>query len=312
MLAQQGNILKGGIVIVIIVVINVRRKRLSQSDERPPIKAAKLEVDNAEKEKGEEEEEEEEEEEIWEEVAIEEKASGREGQQSGAGNAAASDTPDTAAHASGSAIEIVLDNMPVMRERPSGVTKQERQTRVTVHHLHLLCLMAHWLQRHRRAYHPQIRALLLSLVPLDLLSYKEFEPVDSPARHGDGARGSAQGVDVFRGWLEELLLWWNEYYWIEFRIAAEEGKRPFSKDHTMGDENTAALLFTALMYSLGHRARLILHPEKKTWVAVDIFNSRIGQPDRMEEGGPLPYVTAFEYVGGKDIATTTARVTGRH
>ncbi|KAI8057671.1 Rad4 beta-hairpin domain 3-domain-containing protein [Syncephalis plumigaleata] len=300
--------------------------------EEPPTKPATLVISDSEDSEDEQ----------WEEVAITKAFTykctnldvaplddSKDKHQANVEDAAVNDTSDVA-HTPDKTIEITLDNMPVMmRERPSGVTKQERQIKITVHHLHLLCLMAHWLRRHRRVYHPQIQGLLMSLVPMDMLNYQEFEHVE-PSLTGNATS------DIFKSWLEELLLWWNEYYWVEFTKMADKNEQSRHGGNSIENEiecitkcletrrcskNTAVLLFVSLIHSLGHRVRLVVSlepaphtashakPNKKSesntrngatskddglWIAVDIFNSLIDQPDKMEENRPLPYVTAFE------------------
>ncbi|KAI9598570.1 hypothetical protein BDF19DRAFT_182125 [Syncephalis fuscata] len=101
---------------------------------------------------------EDEEEESWEEVAILADKSAPVDQTAIATSEIEETNNDDTTESPYKTIEVTLNNMPVMRERVLGVTKQERNARVAVHHIHLLCLLVHWLRRHRRVHHPLIRA----------------------------------------------------------------------------------------------------------------------------------------------------------
>jgi hypothetical protein len=71
---------------------------------------------------------------------------------------------------------------------------------------------------------------------MDMLNYQEFEPIEPSA--------SNAAIDIFKSWLEELLLWWNEYYWVEFTAAADMNRQILNNNNNIESEVSKYNCFT--------------------------------------------------------------------
>ncbi|PSR79459.1 hypothetical protein BD289DRAFT_352287, partial [Coniella lustricola] len=160
---------------------------------------------------------------------------------------------------------------PAKRNRKQPLTKDEKQHRVEIHQMHLLCLLAHVEKRNHWCNDPVVQETLRPL-----LSHKIIRFLNPPAKMNQFGqteslkRGLKDAQDVFRHKFRITETGLRRALWAEDKADLQHYARPRNGENCLdkvdfrkaaqqlkGSRDVAAQLFCALLRAVGVEARLV-------------------------------------------------------